>query len=30
MIERVKALDADAVAAGLDESPALQDWRDER
>ena len=26
----VKAHDADAVAAGLDDSPALKDWRDEK
>jgi hypothetical protein len=30
MIELVKALDADAVAAGLDETPDLRTWRDER
>ena len=30
MIELVKAHDADAVAAGLDESPHILGWRDER
>ena len=30
MVELVKAFDADAVAAGLDESPQLVGWRDER
>ena len=30
MIDLVKALDADAVAAGLDESPGLISWRDQR
>ena len=30
LTELVKALDAEAVAAGLDESPQLLGWRDQR